>query len=35
MTKVSALQWLSVAQASRVIENLKQWQHRVINKEVV
>ncbi|AKA25677.1 gp16 family protein [Pseudomonas chlororaphis] len=35
MTKVSALQWLSVAQASRVIENLKQWQHRVTNKEVV
>ncbi|MCO7612906.1 regulatory protein GemA [Pseudomonas chlororaphis] len=35
MTKVSALQWLNVAQASRVIENLKQWQHRVTNKEVV
>lgn len=32
MTKVSALQWLNVAQASRVIENLKQWQHRVTNK---
>lgn len=35
MTKVSALQWLNVAQASRVIENLKQWQRRVTNKEVV
>lgn len=35
MTKVSALQWLSVPQASRVIENLKQWQHRVTNKEAV
>lgn len=32
MTKVSALQWLNVTQASRVIENLKQWQHRVTNK---
>ncbi len=32
MTKVSALQWLNVAQASRVIENLKRWQHRVTNK---
>lgn len=32
MTKVSALLWLNVAQASRVIENLKQWQHRVTNK---
>ena len=32
MTKVSALQWLNVAQASRVIENLKQWLHRVTNK---
>ncbi len=30
-----ALQWLSVPQASRVIENLKQWQHRVTNKEAV
>lgn len=35
MTKVSALQWLNVAQASRVIENLKQWQRRVTNQEVV
>lgn len=35
MTRVSALQWLSTAQASRVIENLKQWHHRVTNKEVV
>ena len=35
MTKVSALQWLSVHQASRVIENLKQWHHRVTNKEVI
>ena len=35
MTRVSALQWLSTAQASRVIENLKQWQYRVTNKEVV
>ena len=25
MTKVSALQWLSVEQASRVIESLKKW----------
>ncbi|PMY40127.1 regulatory protein GemA [Pseudomonas chlororaphis] len=33
MTKVSALQWLSVAQASRVIENLKQWQLRVEGKK--
>lgn len=29
MTKVEALQWLTDAQASRVIENLKQWQRRV------
>ncbi|RMT61671.1 hypothetical protein ALP29_00244 [Pseudomonas syringae pv. avii] len=29
MTRVSALQWLSTAQASRVIENLKQWMGRV------
>ena len=35
MTKVSALQWLNTAQASRVIENLKQWQCRVTNKEGV
>ena len=35
MTRVSALQWLSTAQASRVIENLKQWHYRVTNKEVV
>ncbi|WP_081818745.1 gp16 family protein [Pseudomonas sp. PH1b] len=35
MTKVSALQWLNVAQASRVIENLKQWQRRVTSQEVV
>ena len=33
MTKVAALQWLTTAQASRVIENLKQWQHRVTEKE--
>lgn len=33
MTKASALQWLSVAQASRVIENLKQWQLRVEGKK--
>jgi phage gp16-like protein len=32
MTKVAALQWLSVAQASQVIENLKQWQQRVAAK---
>jgi len=31
MTQVSALQWLSAAQASRVIEHLKQWQQRVEN----
>ncbi|SEN56598.1 hypothetical protein SAMN04487857_12253 [Pseudomonas sp. ok272] len=35
MTRVSALQWLSTAQASRVVENLKQWQNRVTNKEGV
>lgn len=29
MTRVSALQWLTTAQASRVIENLKQWMGRV------
>lgn len=29
MTGVAALQWLKGAQASRVIENLKQWQQRV------
>lgn len=29
MTRVSALQWLTTAQASRVIENLKQWLLRV------
>lgn len=29
MTQVSALQWLNTAQASRVIENLKQWMGRV------
>lgn len=29
MTRVSALQWLSTQQASRVIEHLKQWEHRV------
>ncbi|WP_218244069.1 gp16 family protein [Pseudomonas sp. Irchel s3h14] len=28
-TRVAALQWLSGAQASRVIEHLKQWQRRV------
>ncbi|MFJ7792946.1 gp16 family protein [Pseudomonas sp. NPDC096950] len=35
MTKVSALQWLTAVQASRVIENLKQWQNRVTIKEGV
>ncbi|QAY94237.1 regulatory protein GemA [Pseudomonas sp. ACM7] len=35
MTKVSALQWLTAVQASRVIENLKQWQSRVTHKEGV
>ncbi|NMX60234.1 regulatory protein GemA [Pseudomonas sp. WS 5079] len=35
MTRVSALQWLNTAQASRVIENLKQWHNRVTNKEDV
>ncbi|MFP5420265.1 MAG: gp16 family protein [Gammaproteobacteria bacterium] len=29
MTKVAALQWLTAAQASQVIENLKQWMGRV------
>jgi phage gp16-like protein len=29
MTKVDALQWLSVAQASTVIEGLKKWQVRI------
>jgi phage gp16-like protein len=29
MTGVAALQWLTGPQASRVIENLKQWQQRV------
>ena len=29
MTRVAALQWLTTAQASRVIENLKQWLLRV------
>ncbi|WP_207848926.1 MULTISPECIES: regulatory protein GemA [unclassified Pseudomonas] len=29
MTGVAALQWLTAAQASRVIENLKQWHLRV------
>jgi phage gp16-like protein len=29
MTGIAALQWLNVAQASRVIENLKQWQQRM------
>ncbi|QLG93349.1 regulatory protein GemA [Pseudomonas yamanorum] len=29
MTRVSALQWLTTAQASRVTENLKQWLLRV------
>ncbi|MGY1949495.1 gp16 family protein [Pseudomonas pergaminensis] len=29
MTRVEALQWLTTAQASRVIENLKQWMGRV------
>ncbi len=30
MTKVSTLQWLSTAQASQVIEHLKEWRHRVV-----
>ncbi|MEB0047810.1 MULTISPECIES: regulatory protein GemA [unclassified Pseudomonas] len=29
MTGVAALQWLNGAQASKVIENLKQWQGRI------
>lgn len=29
MTKVAALQWLTAAQGSQVIENLKQWMGRV------
>ncbi|WP_405119462.1 regulatory protein GemA [Pseudomonas leptonychotis] len=29
MTKVAALQWLTTAKASQVIENLKQWVGRV------
>ncbi|PTT02740.1 gp16 family protein [Pseudomonas sp. HMWF006] len=29
MTGVAALQWLKASQASRVIENLKQWQQRI------
>lgn len=29
MTNVAALQWLTAAQASQVIENLKQWMGRV------
>lgn len=29
MTRVAALQWLTAAQASQVIENLKQWMGRV------
>jgi hypothetical protein len=29
MTGVNALQWLKGSQASRVIENLKQWQQRI------
>lgn len=29
MTQVAALQWLTAAQASQVIENLKQWMGRV------
>lgn len=35
MTRVSALQWLSTAQGSRVIENLKQWYNRVADKEAI
>ncbi|WP_448092459.1 gp16 family protein [Pseudomonas lini] len=35
MTKVSALQWLTIVQASRVIENLKQWLSRVTDTEGV
>lgn len=35
MTRVSALQWLNAAQASRVIEHLKQWHRRVTEKEDV
>lgn len=30
MTRVAALQWLSIGQASQVIENLKQWHQRVL-----
>lgn len=32
MTGVKALQWLTIAQASRVIENLKQWEKRASNQ---
>lgn len=31
MTGVDALQWLSIEQASAVIEQLKKWQSRIIN----
>lgn len=30
MTGVDALQWLSVAQASRIIEHLKKWRDRTV-----
>lgn len=33
MTGVKALQWLTIAQASRVIENLKQWEQRASNQD--
>lgn len=34
-TGVAALQWLTTAQASQVIEHLKKWQNRLPPKEVV
>ncbi len=33
MVKIEALQWLTGSQASKVIENLKQWQKREVNKQ--
>lgn len=30
MTKVAALQWLSTAQASHMIEHLKEWRQRIV-----
>lgn len=32
-TGIDSLQWLNSAQASRVIEKLKKWQHRVTRKK--